>query len=364
MASAQEDRRRALLEAAEKVANAGSWEWVPSREELLWSDNMFRILGIEPGDVEPSPEYLISVAHPDDREWLLQTVEGMRHQARPDPVDYRIIRPDGVVRHLRSTMAVIEERDGLPFRQVGCVQDRTEQFRAEREIAAHFAVSDALASWDGLDVTGPRLLCDLAVAMGFIAGVLWVPVDGILAPRLMWSDQRVQLPRFTAETWRTRLARGTGLPGQAWQQGAPVSRVTAARPPLNGREHAAVDDGLRGRVAIPAISGSEVLAIVELLSREEAELTERLMRSLTGIAYELGAFLDRRRGELDGPVLTARELQVLQLSAHGFSAPASAERLGISAATVRTHLEHIYAKLGVGDRASAVATALRRGLID
>jgi DNA-binding CsgD family transcriptional regulator len=62
--------------------------------------------------------------------------------------------------------------------------------------------------------------------------------------------------------------------------------------------------------------------------------------------------------------LTPRELELLQLAAHGFSGPRIAEELVLSPATVRTHFENTYEKLGVRDRAAAVATAMRLGLID
>jgi DNA-binding CsgD family transcriptional regulator len=61
--------------------------------------------------------------------------------------------------------------------------------------------------------------------------------------------------------------------------------------------------------------------------------------------------------------LTPRELEVLELAAEGRSAPMIAEDLGVSVATVRTHFGHIYEKLEVGDRASAVAKALRLRMI-
>ena len=61
--------------------------------------------------------------------------------------------------------------------------------------------------------------------------------------------------------------------------------------------------------------------------------------------------------------LTAREVQVLGLAADGLSAPLIATELGVSVATVRTHFGHIYDKLDVGDRAGAVAKAMRLGLI-
>jgi DNA-binding CsgD family transcriptional regulator len=61
--------------------------------------------------------------------------------------------------------------------------------------------------------------------------------------------------------------------------------------------------------------------------------------------------------------LTARELEVVRLAADGLSGPEIAERLVISPGTVKTHFQNIYAKLGVSERAGAVAKALRRGLI-
>jgi DNA-binding NarL/FixJ family response regulator len=120
---------------------------------------------------------------------------------------------------------------------------------------------------------------------------------------------------------------------------------------------------LTGAVAVPAVDGDEVLAVVELNSDREIKLGERLMRSLHGIAYELGHFLARRRADLGAQLLTAREVEVLQHAAAGRTARMTAERLTVSAATVRTHLENIYPKLEVSDKASAVATALRLGII-
>jgi DNA-binding CsgD family transcriptional regulator len=87
------------------------------------------------------------------------------------------------------------------------------------------------------------------------------------------------------------------------------------------------------------------------------------MRSFVAIGHELGEFFSHRRGEFESPALTARQLEVLQLAADGRSGPQIAERLFVSPSTVKTHFKHIFAKLEAPDRASAVATGLRRGLI-
>jgi DNA-binding NarL/FixJ family response regulator len=71
---------------------------------------------------------------------------------------------------------------------------------------------------------------------------------------------------------------------------------------------------------------------------------------------------DPRRAEV--PAITPRETEVLQLASHGLTHIAIAEQLSLSPATVKTHLENVYPKLGVTDKAAAVASALRHGLIE
>jgi two-component system nitrate/nitrite response regulator NarL len=78
-----------------------------------------------------------------------------------------------------------------------------------------------------------------------------------------------------------------------------------------------------------------------------------------GLAGEI-----RRRNEPDGPTLSPREREVLKLIAAGGSIPAMAKQLYLAPSTVKTHVQRLYEKLGVGDRAAAVAEAMRRGLLD
>ena len=72
----------------------------------------------------------------------------------------------------------------------------------------------------------------------------------------------------------------------------------------------------------------------------------------------------RLRKRHDAPVLTARELEILRLIADGKSLPVIAKELFLGVTTVKTHVQHLYEKLGVSDRAAAVAAAMRRGLLE
>ena len=80
----------------------------------------------------------------------------------------------------------------------------------------------------------------------------------------------------------------------------------------------------------------------------------------TGLAEQI-----RFREESESrPRLSEREHEVLRLIADGLSAPEIGERIHLSTATVKTHLQHLYEKLGVSERAAAVAEGMRRGLVD
>ncbi|HEX8157059.1 MAG TPA: response regulator transcription factor [Solirubrobacteraceae bacterium] len=90
-------------------------------------------------------------------------------------------------------------------------------------------------------------------------------------------------------------------------------------------------------------------------------------RGQTVLAPEVQAGLadQVRRREHDGrPSLSPREQEILQRAATGCSAPEIARELHISTATVKTHLRNLYEKLGVSERAAAVAEAMRRGLLE
>lgn len=77
-----------------------------------------------------------------------------------------------------------------------------------------------------------------------------------------------------------------------------------------------------------------------------------------GIAAEI-----RKRAEPSAPVLSAREREVLNRIARGQSIPAIAGELYVAPSTVKTHVQRLYEKLGVSDRAAAVAEAMRQGLL-
>ena len=357
------EERLRLLEVGEQVAKLGTWEWLPRPDVLLWSDNLYRIFGLEPGEITPARQFVLEQTHPQDRERVARYVEMTRDVSDPPPIEYRIQQPGGGVRYLRSTIVRIEAGARGATRIVGAVQDVTDQRMTSREIAAHVAVAGALSDWNGFDDGAVQLLRALGKACQCVVGALWVPSRDLLLARALWSDPDLEITDFAASTFALRLALGAGLPGRVWQSKQPEALLDASAARSYRRRDAARRTSLRGAFAFPAVKGQEVLAVLEFYSHD-ADLTDRLGQTLRAIGNELGEFFSRRRGQLAPPLLTKRELEVLELAALGNTTAQIAESLRIGVATAKTHLENSYRKLRVPDRSAAVARALRLGMID
>jgi DNA-binding NarL/FixJ family response regulator len=119
----------------------------------------------------------------------------------------------------------------------------------------------------------------------------------------------------------------------------------------------AVRAGARGYV-LKARDAEHLIQTVRLVAGGNMVIDPQLVVAL---AEELTASNERDR---KAETLTAREIEVLQLLAFGHTNKDIAEQLFISPDTVKTHLEHIFEKLGTSDRTAAVAEALRRRLIE
>lgn len=123
---------RLHLAIAQRVASIGSAAIDFRTGKWDWSDENFRIYGLEPGAIIPSAETLAALVHPDDRAGLLSNIPLAKSGITPPPLEYRIIRPDGEERLLRREATLIRDDTGNVIGIVGAVQDVTELRAAQK----------------------------------------------------------------------------------------------------------------------------------------------------------------------------------------------------------------------------------------
>ncbi|HEX9890467.1 MAG TPA: ATP-binding protein, partial [Actinomycetota bacterium] len=126
----------ALLRIGEQMAGTGSWELDLATQRLTWSEGLFRLLGLEPGSIQPSFATFMDRIHPDELSRVQREIEDGMLSGQPFAYEARLVLPDGTVRHLRSANEVLLDERGLPVRVVGVGLDVTELRRALHKLTA------------------------------------------------------------------------------------------------------------------------------------------------------------------------------------------------------------------------------------
>lgn len=127
-------KRQECLLKAEEVAHLGCWEMDIATGQSKWSDEFYRICGLEPGSVKASAEEGFKLIHPDDRERAAKTISRAIETGSEYSIEKRIVRPDGSIRYIRSIGEMLFDAAGKPSRLMGSFLDITERKVAEQAL--------------------------------------------------------------------------------------------------------------------------------------------------------------------------------------------------------------------------------------
>ena len=120
----------ASLANAQRIAQLGNWDLDRNTQQLRWSEEIYRILGQQPGTFQPSLEAFLEYVHPEDRELVKTSIEAALFQQQPYIIDYRLVLPDG------SQRTVCEQAAVNSLYISSTVQDITDRKRAEAALRA------------------------------------------------------------------------------------------------------------------------------------------------------------------------------------------------------------------------------------
>jgi PAS domain S-box-containing protein len=129
------DRERQLAQA-QQLARVGSWQWRIGEDTITWSDELYRIFGLEPGETPVDFQWYLDRVHPDDRDAVQQNVARSVETRVGFMSEYRVVLGDGRVRWLHSRGQVVVNAEGEAVGLQGVCQEVTEQRESRDELLA------------------------------------------------------------------------------------------------------------------------------------------------------------------------------------------------------------------------------------
>ena len=261
--TAREEAEAALLRAqvdlvrAQEIGLMGSWEWDIPRGQLHWSDELYRIWGVDRESFEPSFDGILDLVHPEDRATNQALLSRLDAGADSADSDFRIIQPGGDVRHLHETLEVERDADGAMIRAFGVMQDVTDRVRTREALSRREALlrglfdtmpsgcaiyevhGDGRSSSDYVikDVNRTALAIEgrrREDMVGKSIGGLWETIDDSGLLEVLWRVWRTGDPerhttRIVAQDGHTQVVRQPRLPAPTGDVVEIYSDVTAEK---------------------------------------------------------------------------------------------------------------------------------------
>ncbi len=281
---------RERYELAQKVAEIGCWDWDIEAGDLHWSDTIEPIFGFEKGKFEGTYEAFLECVHPDDRKFVVDSVNACVEAGEDYDIEHRIVWPDGNVRWVMETGNVMRDETGKAVRMLGIVMDITEKKRSRERIKklnsilqSMLNISNIILKIDDED----KLLYDICEEVAAnVYKLVWIgkcePEIKEVVPIAQAGFEEGYLA--SVKVTYDDSALGSGPTGTAIKTGeASVMSHITTDPRYEPWRKAALERGYRSSAAVPIFRGEEVVGAVNVYSqrenafeREEIKVLEKL----------------------------------------------------------------------------------------
>jgi len=124
----------ARLADAQRIAHIGSWELDLVKNEMWWSEEVYRMFDMDPRKFGTSYEAFLEVIHPDDRERVNATHTDSLRNKTPYNIEHRLCIAGGTIKHVQTRCKAVYDAEGHPIRCVGTMQDITERVSVEEAL--------------------------------------------------------------------------------------------------------------------------------------------------------------------------------------------------------------------------------------
>ena len=285
-------RNRMQLLEAQRIARVGSWRFAPSEDRVEWSDELCRILGVDPAGATPSYAAYQRLVHPDDRAAVDASVRRCLRTGEAQEIEFRIVRPEGKVLHVigRGERAAA---DGVgPAEFYGTVQDVSERRRGSDLKAALHGIVEAAQDAETL----PELFRELHGIVGRL-----LPAPNFFLSLLNPATGLLEFPYFVDETNSSPqpIQPGAGLTGRVLATGQPLL-VSGPRLAEMEQRGLAVRDGREPVqwLGVPLAIGGRVIGAMVLESYSNpAAYTEEDRDLLSSLSIAVAQAIERKQAE-------------------------------------------------------------------
>ncbi|MFA4827724.1 MAG: PAS domain-containing protein [Thermodesulfovibrionales bacterium] len=292
-------KSEAGLRDAQRIAHLGNWDWDLVKNELKWSDEVYRIFGLKSSEFGETYEEFLNSVHSDDREFVKNSVNDALYKKMPYSIDHRIVLPDATKRIVHEQAEVTFDETGKPIRMVGTVLDVTEQKHAEETIKRNLQIQNILNSLLNVSLEGIPLKELLVKALDIILSVPFLP----LMPKggIFVVEDEPDVLILTAN-------RGFSVPIQAICARVPFGRCLCGRAAASKQiqfadcldeRHENRYDGItpHGHYNVPIMSMGKVLGVLVLYLQEGHRQEKSEIEFLQAVVNTLAGIIERKKIE-------------------------------------------------------------------
>ncbi|MGH9264501.1 MAG: response regulator [Acidimicrobiales bacterium] len=295
--------REQQLAEAQHLAHVGSWEWDLSSDGLEYSDEMFRLFGVEPGVDAPTFAWVMERIHPEDRATIGGLVAEARENGSDFATDFRFVTAAGEVRWMHGRGQVVVDQDGRSTRMRGTGHDITERKHLQAALVREAVVLRGLlqmVATTANQATTVDEAMNVAVEQvcaltGWPVGHAFVskgPDQAITSTGIWHMDQPERFEAFRQATEAGPLP-PSGLPGRVLASAVPAWVVDLSADDDFCRRDAARACGIRSAFAFPLLVGQEVAGVLEFFSTTVQPVDPQLVEVLGQLGRQLGLVVQR-----------------------------------------------------------------------
>lgn len=303
------------LKEAQKIAHLGNWHWDIITNKLQWSDEIYRIFGLEPQQFGATYEAFLNCVHPDDKEFVTESVNKALEENKPYSIDHRIVWPDGSGRIVHEDAKVFKGDTGKPVRMIGTVQDITEREKVKEQLQKNYetlTVVNSVLDYSLKDISIDDLLRHLIEQIVTITSFSFESKGCIFAvegdPEHLVMKAQFGLDEQTKNLCK-ELPIGKCLCGKAARE-KKVQFVEHV-----DERHEIQYDGMsdHGHYCIPILFCEKVLGVINVYTQKGHLYNKQEEEFLTTISNTLAGIIVRRYTEREKLVLEDKLRQSQQM---------------------------------------------------